>query len=111
MAWAREREGHASVCALLAAGADVAQAWDTGGSALIAASGQGHLECVRVRVLLEAGADVAQAISSLQGHLERDGWTALMAASLQGHLECVRALRACRAISSACARCSRPARM
>ena len=47
------------VRALLAAGADVAQADPDGWTALMAASQEGYLECVRA--LLEAGADVAQA--------------------------------------------------
>jgi hypothetical protein len=70
------------VRALLAAGADVAQARPDGWTPLLLASRYGHLECVRA--LLEAGADVAQIRSS--------GVTALMTASLKGHLECVRAL-------------------
>jgi hypothetical protein len=88
---------------------------ETGVTALLAASSQGHLECVRA--LLEAGADVAHAsetgvtsliAASREGnrdcvyalldagsdvaHAAHSGWTALMTASLQGHLECVRAL-------------------
>ena len=47
------------VRALLAAGADVAQARHDGMPALMAACWSGQLECVRA--LLEAGADVAQA--------------------------------------------------
>ena len=67
---------------LLAAGADVVLAKLDGRTALMAASENGHVKCVRA--LLEAGADVAQA--------QQDGWTALMFASQKGHLECVRAL-------------------
>jgi hypothetical protein len=44
--------------ALLEAGADVAQAQQGGGTALMIASRYGHLECARA--LLEAGADVMQ---------------------------------------------------
>ena len=70
--------------ALLEAGADVAQAMPMleDCTALMAASGHGHVECVRA--LLEAGADVAQA--------QLNGWTALMGASQVGNVECVHAL-------------------
>jgi ankyrin repeat protein len=67
---------------LLDAGADVAKAATDGWTALIRASREGHVECVRA--LLAAGADVAQ--------VDENGWTSLMAASMKGHVECVRAL-------------------
>jgi predicted LPLAT superfamily acyltransferase len=67
---------------LLDAGADVTQAMQDGWTALLVASHQGHIECVRV--LLDAGADGA--------HAKNDGATALMVASKEGHLECVRVL-------------------
>ena len=63
---------HERVRALLAAGADVAQAMPDGRTALMVATTHRQFECVRA--LLEAGADVAQATA--------DGTTALLAASL-----------------------------
>ena len=66
----------------LEAGADVAQADAEGLTALLCASEEGHLECVRA--LLEAGADFAQAATG--------GSTALMLASREGNHECARAL-------------------
>ncbi|KAL5515199.1 hypothetical protein EMCRGX_G000331 [Ephydatia muelleri] len=53
-----------------------------GGTALMWASGWGHMECVKV--LLDRGADV-----NMQ---DKNGWTALMKASKSGHMECVKVL-------------------
>jgi ankyrin repeat protein len=73
--------------ALLAAKADVNTKDANGGTALVLASYQGHLEVVQT--LVAAKADVnAKGIN---------GGTALMAASLPGHLEIVRALLAAKA--------------
>jgi uncharacterized protein len=60
---------------------------DNGGTALIQASQNGHLEVVRA--LLAANADVNAKLA--------DGFTALMIASEKGHLDVVRALLAANA--------------
>ena len=69
--------------AFLQQGADVEIQDNKGRTALLLASGGGHIECVRY--LIESGkADV--------GIQNIDGMTALMYASRGGHIECVRYL-------------------
>ena len=70
--------------ALLAAGAGVDATGKDGRTALIAASGKGHVEVVRVLLAAGAGVDVAT----------NSGWTALIWACCKGHIEVVRALLA-----------------
>jgi hypothetical protein len=71
-----------TACALLEAGAPVEQAKQNGGTALMMACQNGHVDCVHA--LLEAGAPMEQA--------GQDGFTVLIAACQNGHLDCVRAL-------------------
>eukprot|EP00439_Symbiodinium_sp_Y106_P024937 s399_g3.t1 len=76
---AASRQGHIEV---VQAGADKNLADDGGFTALITASGRGHVEAVRM--LLDAGANKSLASSH--------GLTALMVASLPGHVEVLRVL-------------------
>lgn len=77
----------AIVSAVLAAGADVDSAMQSGGTALVWAGGEGHAPVVKL--LLDAGAGTECALS--------DGRTALRMAAEAGHVAAVRMLVAAKA--------------